>query len=111
MSRSPDPVVQARARGQFVADAHAENEHRRRRRRQQARAPPDGDDDADAYSIKCFCLRHNISEALFFKLRALGLGPTVMRVGARVLISRESAAAWRRSCEIAAHQQKESTAA
>ena len=64
--------------------------------------PPD---DADAYSIKGFCRRHNISEAFFHKLRALGLGPVTMRVGARVLISKESAADWRRQREAAAQQE------
>ena len=101
MSRPPDPVVEARARGQFVADAHAENEHRRRRRRrrrQQARGPPeqDEDDHDGAFSIRAFCKRHSISESFFYKLRSLGLGPAIMRVGGRTLISREAAAAWRK---------------
>jgi hypothetical protein len=116
MSRPPDPVVQARARGQFVADAHAENEHRRRRRSPQARGPPDEDDDDNAdhdgaFSIRAFCARHSISESFFHKLRAIGLGPVVMKVGARTLISRESAAAWRREREAAARQQAATTTA
>jgi hypothetical protein len=110
MSRPPDPVVQARARGQFVADAHAENEHRRRRsRRQQPRAPPDDDDDDSdhdgAFSIRAFCQRHSISESFFHKLRSLGLGPAIMRVGARTLISREAAKRWRAEREAAAQQE------
>jgi hypothetical protein len=112
MSRPPDPVVQARARGQFVADAHAENEHRRRRRGPQARGPPDEDDDAaadrdGAFSIRSFCKRHEISESFFHKLRALGLAPAIMKVGARTLISREAAAAWRRQREAAAARSRE----
>jgi hypothetical protein len=107
MSRPHDPVVQARARGQFVADAHPENEHRRRRRSPQARGPPDQGDDAaadrdGAFSIRSFCKRHEISESFFYKLRALGLAPAIMKVGARTLISREAAAAWRRRYEAAA---------
>jgi hypothetical protein len=112
MSRPPDPVVQARARGQFVADAHTENEHRRRRRNPQARGPPDEDDgdnaDRDgAFSIRSFCKRHEISESFFYKLRALGLAPAIMKVGARTLISREAAAAWRRKHEAAAARSRD----
>jgi hypothetical protein len=55
----------------------------------------------DAFSIPQFCQRHNISESFFHKLRGLGLGPVTMRVGARTLISVESAAAWRRAREAA----------
>jgi hypothetical protein len=107
MSRPPDPVVEARARGQFVADAHAENEHRRRRRRQQARGPPeqDEDDHDGAFSIRAFCARHSISESFFHKLRSLGLGPAIMKVGTRTLISREAAARWRAEREAAAQQE------
>jgi len=114
MSRPPDPVVQARARGQFAADAHVENEPRRRRRRPQARGPPDEDDDNDtdhdgAFSIRSFCKRHEISESFFYKLRALGLAPAIMKVGARTLISRKAAAAWRCKCEAAAARFQELT--
>src|SRR5262249_39195986 len=58
--------------------------------------PAGDDDDADAYSIAAFCRRHDISESFFHKLRGLGRGPATMRVGARVLISREAARAWRK---------------
>ena len=68
-------------------------------------------DQGDAFSIRSFCRRHEISVSMFFKLRSLGLGPAIMKVGARTLISREAAAAWRRSCEIAAQQQEQSDAA
>jgi hypothetical protein len=88
---------------------------RRSRRKQQTRAPPDDDDNNDhhdgAFSIRAFCARHSISQSFFHKLRSLGLGPAIMKVGTRTLISSEAAAAWRRSCEIAAQQQEESTAA
>jgi hypothetical protein len=52
-----------------------------------------------AYSIKQFCVAHAISEAMYFKMKRLGLGPKEMMVGARVLISVESARDWRRACE------------
>jgi hypothetical protein len=108
-NRPPDPFVEARTRGQFVANAVPDGEHRRRsRRKQQARAPPDDDDDDHhdgAFSIRSFCERHSISESFFHKLRALGLGPAIMKVGARTLISREAAARWRAEREAAAQQE------
>ena len=62
-----------------------------------AHAPPD----PDAYSIEQFCLAHGISESFFYKLQTLGLGPRVMKIGGRTLISREAAAAWRAEREAA----------
>lgn len=58
--------------------------------------------DVDAFSIPEFCERYRISCQLFFKLRRLGLMPATFNVGSRVLISRESAEAWRREREQAA---------
>ena len=55
--------------------------------------------DADAYSIDEFCARHRISPQLFYKLKPQGLMPVTFNVGTRVLISREAAAAWRRTRE------------
>ena len=55
--------------------------------------------DADAYSVDEFCARHRISPQLFYKLKPLGLMPVTFRLGTRVLISREAAAAWRRARE------------
>ena len=55
--------------------------------------------DADAYSVDEFCARHRISPQLFYKLKPQGLMPATFRVGTRVLISREAAAAWRRERE------------
>jgi predicted DNA-binding transcriptional regulator AlpA len=49
----------------------------------------------DAYSIAGFCAAHSISRASFYNLLRAGAAPRIMRVGARVLISREAAAAWR----------------
>jgi hypothetical protein len=65
------------------------------------RAPIQGStaDHADAYSIHEFCARHRISPQLFYKLKPLGLMPVTFKVGTRVLISREAAAAWRRERE------------
>jgi hypothetical protein len=57
-----------------------------------------------AYSIQQFCQLHGISVDFYFKLQRRGLGPRVMDVGARTLISHESAADWRREREQAATQ-------
>jgi hypothetical protein len=57
--------------------------------------------DLDAYSIETFCWRHSISVPQYYKMRKLGLTPVEFRVGTRVLISKESAAAWRRERELA----------
>jgi hypothetical protein len=57
-------------------------------------------DDFDAFSIEEFCRRHRISVQLFYKLRQQM--PATFRVGSRVLVSREAAAAWRREREQAA---------
>jgi hypothetical protein len=62
-------------------------------------AAPALDDDADAFSIGEFCRRHRISVQAFYKFR--DEMPLTFRVGTRVLISREAAAAWRRQREAA----------
>jgi hypothetical protein len=56
--------------------------------------------DGDAYSIAEFCHRHRISVQAFYKFREEM--PLTFRVGTRVLISKEAAAAWRRERERAA---------
>jgi predicted DNA-binding transcriptional regulator AlpA len=52
-----------------------------------------------ALSIPEFCKAHGISEAFFYKLKKQGEGPREMKVGARTLITLESAAEWRRTRE------------
>ena len=56
-------------------------------------------DDKDAFSIEEFCRRHGFSQSFYFQESREGRGPRVMRVGARVLISKEAAAEWRRARE------------
>jgi len=56
----------------------------------------------DAYSVDEFCARHRISRTLFYKMKSEGLMPATFKLGTRVLISREAAAAWRRAREAAA---------
>jgi|SRR6516225_3493962 hypothetical protein len=68
-----------------------------------ARPPIRGPPVAHAcYSIKTFCQSHHLSEAMFHKMREMGIGPDIMKVGRRVLISFESAAKWRAERERAA---------
>jgi hypothetical protein len=52
-----------------------------------------------ALSIPEFCDAHGISEGFYFKLKKQGKGPREMKVGARTLITLESAAKWRRERE------------
>ena len=57
----------------------------------------DAANDADAFTVNEFCARHRISVQLFYKNRRQM--PRTFNVGARVLISKEAAAAWRRERE------------
>jgi hypothetical protein len=57
-----------------------------------------------AYTIETFCEAHGISTAMYFKLKAQGLGPDEMEVGRRRPISREAAARWREQREAAAKE-------
>ncbi len=55
--------------------------------------------DKDAFTIPEHCQRHGYSVSQYFAEKKKGRGPREMRVGHRVLISREAAAEWRRQCE------------
>jgi hypothetical protein len=57
-----------------------------------------------AFSIKGFCKAHSLSEAFFHNLQKQGLGPEVMKVGARTLITVEAARKWRAAREAAARK-------
>jgi hypothetical protein len=50
-------------------------------------------------TIEEFCQRHRISITFYYKLRSLGQAPAEMRLGTRVLISKEAAEEWRRGHE------------
>jgi hypothetical protein len=76
-------------------DTHGLKRRRKRRLRERLIA------EYDAYTIAEFCRRHAISERMFFKMQRLGLGPRLMSVGTRKLISIEAAAEWRREREAA----------
>jgi len=61
-------------------------------------ATPAAPHEPDAYTVEAF----RISRSTVYQLWDAGIGPAIMRVGKKVLISRESAAKWRRSRETAA---------
>jgi hypothetical protein len=63
-----------------------------------------------ALSIKQFCEAHNLSEAMFHKIRNAGQGPRLMHVGSRVLISLEAAAEWRKAREAETMARREAEA-
>lgn len=48
-----------------------------------------------AYSIMEFCQMHGISRSYYFLIRRDGRGPRELRLGRRVLITRDAAADWR----------------
>ncbi len=62
------------------------------------------DDGFDAYSVESFCARHGISRAYFYLLIKRQQAPRIMKLGARTLITREAAAAWRSQMESATIQ-------
>lgn len=52
-----------------------------------------------AHTVAEFCLAYRISRAFLYALWKRGMGPGVMRVGRRTLISVDAAEAWRLSLE------------
>ena len=59
----------------------------------------------DAFSISEFCKRNNISRATYYNLQKKGIGPRVIKIGTRTIISVEAGAEWRRMMEEAAAKQ------
>jgi hypothetical protein len=54
-----------------------------------------------AFTVAEFCDCHRISRTKLYGLWKAGTGPRVMRIGTKVLISVEAAAAWRAEREAA----------
>jgi hypothetical protein len=52
-----------------------------------------------AYTIPEFCEAHRISQAFYYKIRNLGLGPREGRTLGKITISMEAAADWRKQQE------------
>jgi len=59
------------------------------------------DDAADVFTVPDFCRRHRISVSTYYNLKRAGEAPREMSVANRILITKESAAAWRREREVA----------
>lgn len=59
-----------------------------------------------AMSVADFCMFHSITKPTFYEMIKRGLGPKIMKVGARTLISTEAAAEWRRKMEDGAELMK-----
>lgn len=57
------------------------------------RTPPPGVDNG-AMSVPQFCERYDITKPTFYKLCAQRLGPDVLKIGRRTLITHRSAAEW-----------------
>ncbi len=53
----------------------------------------------DTYTFPEFSKAHRISRSMLYKLIKQGLGPRIMKVGRRRLISIEAAAEWRQRME------------
>jgi len=51
------------------------------------------------FTIKQFCESHGFSRASLYNLWNEGRGPKTVRVGRRVMITAEAAAAWRRQLD------------
>jgi hypothetical protein len=58
-------------------------------------APPNANMEPHAFTVSEFCQSHRIGLNSYYRLRKAGKGPVEFRLGAKVLITRESAAAWR----------------
>ena len=51
--------------------------------------------DALCFTLREFCDLHRISRKMYYRMQKAGTGPQEMRVGNKVLITREAAARWR----------------
>ena len=60
--------------------------------------------EVSASTVDEFCHSHRISRGTFYNLLKAGHGPSIMKVGARTLISAEAAANWRRKMEASTAQ-------
>ena len=65
--------------------------------------------DKEAYNIPSFCAAYGIGRSSLYRLWRERNGPAVMRVGRRVLISREAADDWRKRLEAASLPGPEAT--
>ena len=50
-------------------------------------------------TVEQFCEAHQITKVLFYAIKKVGVGPRIMKVGRRTLITLEAAAEWRSRME------------
>jgi hypothetical protein len=121
-SHPADPAVKERERGAATREVAQRAPRERRRSTAQPHGPPDDyeafadklvpaladavADGADAHSLTDFCRRHSISLQMYYKLASQDRAPQTFSIGTRVLVSRESAARWRREREEASAADK-----
>jgi hypothetical protein len=55
--------------------------------------------DQAVFTVAEFCTAHKVSRSRLYKEWNEGTGPRVLRVGTKILITKEAAADWRRSRE------------
>jgi hypothetical protein len=78
------------------SNAGVDSEVEQRRKRQKERWERERREAVKlACSVLAFCASHGITKPTYYKLKREGLGPQEMRIARRVLISHESAVAWR----------------
>jgi hypothetical protein len=65
--------------------------------------PPRGTERV-AYTIMEFCDAHRISRGTLYGMWQRGLGPKILKVGAKVLIAAEDAAEWRRQMAVTSQE-------
>lgn len=59
----------------------------------------------DCFTREEFCAAHRIGRTKYFELRKSGKGPDEIKIGSKMLITRESAARWRAARDAEAKEQ------
>src|SRR5688572_16501801 len=95
--RQPPSTPKAKPRRRSAEMTKRRAEATKRRLAAEAKQALAGD--CDTYTIASFCLRHQMSVAFFHKMRVMGIGPSLMKVGGRVYVSKKAAEEWREKME------------
>src|SRR5262245_13315041 len=98
-------LAAAIGKGKITGARTTNNKNKKRRpaaTQRLARPPPI---DPDAFTIDQLCQRHGVSHSVYYRLKAKGLGPREIKLGTKVLITKEAAAEWRAAREAETAQQ------
>jgi hypothetical protein len=57
--------------------------------------PANASTEPHAFTLSEFCVAHRIGLNTYYRLRKTGKGPEEVRIGTKVLVTKESAARWR----------------